>query len=73
MVDHTKRVTATEAISHPWLLARGQNLACRDLQNNLEELQLFNAKRKLRSAIKSVRARPIKKCQHHPTGRETNE
>ncbi|CAN0442365.1 unnamed protein product, partial [Laminaria digitata] len=54
VVDAGKRITATQAVDHPWLLTTGQELADRNLGKNLEQLRIFNATRKLRAAIKSV-------------------
>ncbi|KAG5179819.1 kinase-like domain-containing protein [Tribonema minus] len=53
-VDVSKRLTAAEAVVHPWLLSKDIDLAARSLEKNLEQLKLFNARRKLRAAIKSV-------------------
>jgi hypothetical protein len=39
---------------HPWLLTKDVDLAARNLDKNLQQLKLFNARRKLRAAIKSV-------------------
>lgn len=55
LVDSSKRMTATQAADHPWLLATGQDLAQRNLGKNLEQLRIFNATRKLRAAIRTVR------------------
>lgn len=54
-MDPGKRLTASEAIQHPWLLTQGKNLASNDLGSGLEKMRVFNATRKLRAAIKSVR------------------
>lgn len=48
-------MTAEQAKSHPWLLASGQSLEVRDLGENLQEFKVFNAKTKLRAAMKTVR------------------
>lgn len=55
LVDPARRMTATQAMEHPWLLTTGQALAHHNLGKNLEQLRIFNATRKLRAAIKSVR------------------
>lgn len=57
VVDQDKRMTAEQAKSHPWLLASGQSLEVRDLGENLQEFKVFNAKTKLRAAMKTVRLR----------------
>lgn len=53
-MDVDSRMTVEQAKRHPWLLADAQSLEARDLRTNLEEIQIFNAKRKLRSAVKTV-------------------
>lgn len=42
-------------MTHPWLLSKDDDLLNHNLGVNLEQLKLFNARRKLRAAIKSVR------------------
>eukprot|EP00752_Nemacystus_decipiens_P004110 g3760.t1 len=54
LVDPSRRMTATQAMEHPWLLTTGQALAHHNLGKNLEQLRIFNATRKLRGAIKAV-------------------
>ncbi|CAN0349053.1 unnamed protein product, partial [Hapterophycus canaliculatus] len=56
LVDPARRITATQAAEHPWLETAGQDLAGRNLGRNLEQLRIFNATRKLRAAIRTVRA-----------------
>lgn len=55
MVNTNKRMTAKQALEHPWMLASGKDLAKYDLSFNQGQLQVFNAAVKLRAAIKSVR------------------
>ncbi|CBN80278.1 possible CDPK [Ectocarpus siliculosus] len=55
-VDPKKRLTAAQAVTHPWLLSKDADLLKHNLGVNLEQLRLFNARRKLRAAIKSVLA-----------------
>eukprot|EP00752_Nemacystus_decipiens_P005344 g4846.t1 len=55
-VDPKRRLTAAQAVTHPWLLSKDADLLNHNLGVNLEQLKLFNARRKLRAAIKSVLA-----------------
>lgn len=55
VVDTNKRLTAEHAESHSWLLASGESLEVRDLGENLQTFKVFNAKTKLRAAMKTVR------------------
>ncbi|CAM9234537.1 unnamed protein product [Discosporangium mesarthrocarpum] len=52
--DPSKRLTAAEAVRHPWLLSKDTDLLQVHLKQTLEHMQLFNARRKLRAAVKSV-------------------
>ncbi|CBN74237.1 Myosin light chain kinase (MLCK) [Ectocarpus siliculosus] len=56
VVATTKRLTAEQAKSHPWLLASAESLEARDLCDNLQTFKVFNAKRKLRATMKTVLA-----------------
>lgn len=49
-----KRITASEALGHPWMAGDASELAKRDLGPNMDKLRLFNARRKFKSAISSV-------------------
>lgn len=53
-VDPKRRLTAAQAVTHPWLLSKDADLLNHNLGVNLEQLKLFNARAKLRAAIKSV-------------------
>lgn len=55
MVDESRRMTASDALGHQWFDVGEQSLADRNLQDNLMELQIFNAKQKFRAAIHTVR------------------
>ncbi|CAB1109092.1 unnamed protein product [Ectocarpus sp. CCAP 1310/34] len=58
-VDPAKRLTASEACKHPWLTTDAPNLSCHNLSARLEDLKVFNTKRKLRAAVKTVVAMSI--------------
>ncbi|CAN0019104.1 unnamed protein product, partial [Phaeothamnion confervicola] len=54
-VDVSQRLTAAQAVEHPWLrTAAADDLARTNLGKNLEQLKLFNARRKFRGAIQAV-------------------
>lgn len=56
-VNVRDRITAAEALQHPWLQRMDRpDLMARDLTQNLDHLKVFNAKRKLRCAVSSVMA-----------------
>ncbi len=52
MVDPKKRITASEALKHPYMLRPRESFTA-DMENNFHSFKLFNAKRKLRSSILS--------------------
>jgi serine/threonine protein kinase len=52
-VDPEQRITADEALKHPWLTADSSSMEV-DLDKTLQKLKLFNARRKLRAAITSI-------------------
>ena len=54
-VDPEARITASEACMHPWLSTEMPQLSNNNLSAGLENLKVFNALRKLRAAIKTVR------------------
>ncbi|CAM9242759.1 unnamed protein product, partial [Choristocarpus tenellus] len=53
-VDPKKRITASEALEHPYLKVKDAVLEATNMDVNLERLKLFNARRKFKSAIQSV-------------------
>ncbi|KAG5180796.1 hypothetical protein JKP88DRAFT_200183 [Tribonema minus] len=54
VVDPAQRITAAQALKHPWIRASASVLMERGLFNTLERLTAFNARRKLKSAIATV-------------------
>ena len=55
-VDPEKRLTAAQAITHPWLLIKDADLVTHKLGVNLDKLKLSDAQRKLPVAMFSVSA-----------------
>ncbi|CAM9885186.1 unnamed protein product [Ectocarpus sp. 6 AP-2014] len=53
-LDKDKRITAEQALEHPWVVGDAAELEKRDLGANMDKLRLFNARRKFKSAISSV-------------------
>ncbi len=53
-LDPYERLTAKEALQHPWIVEDDEKLAKRDLKSNLPQLRLFNARRKFKSTIQTV-------------------
>lgn len=49
-----KRITAADALKHPWVVGDASELEKRDLRKNMDQFRLFNARRKFKSAIGSV-------------------
>ena len=56
VVDPAKRITAAEALAHPWIGREGRVLSQVDLGKNLVEFRKFNAKRKFKSGVHAVMA-----------------
>lgn len=70
-VDVDTRMTVAQAGKHPWLTANARSLEAHDLGKNLEEIKVFNAKRKLRTAMKTVSSldlRPYFRLTHAAAG-----
>lgn len=55
-LEPEERLTATQALAHPWLKADPKSLASRNLDANLEEFRKYNTSRRLKGAVKAVMA-----------------
>jgi calcium/calmodulin-dependent protein kinase I len=53
-VDPAKRLSASGALKHKWMVADGEKLAAQDLGVNLAEFKKYNARRKFKGAVKAV-------------------
>lgn len=53
-VSPKKRLTATQSLRDRWITGDDAQLAAQDLAVNLAEFKKFNAKRKLKAAVKAV-------------------
>jgi serine/threonine protein kinase len=53
-VDQSKRWTAEQLLSHPWMVMGDETLQAKDLQQSIVVLRKFNARRRLRSAADAV-------------------
>ncbi|XP_055496786.1 calcium/calmodulin-dependent protein kinase type II subunit delta isoform X3 [Leucoraja erinacea] len=50
-INPAKRITASEALKHPWICQRSTVASCMHRQETVECLKKFNARRKLKGAI----------------------
>ncbi|KAK5858090.1 hypothetical protein PBY51_002259 [Eleginops maclovinus] len=50
-INPAKRITAAEALKHPWISHRSTVASCMHRQETVECLKKFNARRKLKGAI----------------------
>eukprot|EP00903_Cladosiphon_okamuranus_P020574 g18885.t1 len=55
-VDVERRMTAEQATGHPWLTATAESLEAHNLNKNLKEIKIFNAKRKFQAAVRTFLA-----------------
>lgn len=53
-IDPAVRLSAEQALEHPWIKADDTTLANYNLDKNLDALRQFNARRKLKAAVKTV-------------------
>ena len=54
-VDPQKRISAVDAMDHPWMQIDSQHLRRSSLFTSIENLKVFNYERKFKSAVQSVR------------------
>ena len=61
-IDINKRLSAREAMRHPWFLKDESSLMEHNLEQSLKQFKSWNAKRKFKGAVKAVMsANKIKK------------
>ena len=61
-IDINKRLSAREAMRHPWFLKDDSSLMEHNLEQSLKQFKSWNAKRKFKGAVKAVMsANKIKK------------
>ena len=54
VVDPTKRSSADDILENSWIHSSSRELRSRDLRSSLSEFKKFNAKRKMKAAVKAV-------------------
>jgi serine/threonine protein kinase len=54
VVEPTERLTAEQALEHPWFSSNESFMSVENLTDNLEKLRVFNLKRKVRAAVYAV-------------------
>ena len=54
VVDPDARLTAAQALRHPWFLLGDHELVSRNLTKTLDTMKKFNARRKFRGTVKGV-------------------
>ena len=54
VADPNERLTADQALVHPWFMDNGNLMHEEHLRDNFEQLKVFNLKRKLRAAVYAV-------------------
>jgi serine/threonine protein kinase len=55
-VDPSKRLSAKELLSHPWIFKSDESLSEKDLKGTQLELKRFNARRRFKAAVNAVLA-----------------
>ena len=54
VVDPDKRLTADQALRHPWFMVGDHELISRNLAKTLDTMKKFNAKRKFKGKVKGI-------------------
>jgi len=54
VVNPDNRLSADQALRHPWFLVGDHELISRNLTTTLEAMKKFNARRKFRGTVKGV-------------------
>lgn len=53
-MDPEARITAQQALQHPWVMSGDDELAESQLGESLQRMRVFNARTKFKSAINSI-------------------
>ncbi|CAM9405389.1 unnamed protein product [Ectocarpus sp. 6 AP-2014] len=53
-VDPVQRITAAQALAHPWVMSEDDELETSELGDSLQRMRVFNARRKFKSAIATI-------------------
>ena len=54
VVDPDRRLTADQALRHPWFLLGDHELVSRNLTKTLDTMKKFNARRKFKGVAKGI-------------------
>ena len=54
VVDPDKRLTASQALRHPWFMVGDHELISRNLAKTLDTMKKFNARRKFKGKVKGI-------------------
>ncbi|CAN0385268.1 unnamed protein product, partial [Scytosiphon promiscuus] len=53
-VNPAERITAAQALNHPWVTSGDDELATSELGESLQRMRVFNARRKFKAAIETI-------------------
>lgn len=53
-MDPALRITAAQALQHPWVTSGDDELATSQLGDSLQRMRVFNARRKFKAAIETI-------------------